>query len=941
SRRSRSFEHLLGLGPGRSDGTFRTFFSRLHPDDRARVMEQLGSGGVDIDVPPFRLLTPTGDTRWIELRGRRNDPTDPDSPWLGVAVDITRHAAERERLAQIVAGFRTLTAHAPVGFAMLDAQLRFVAVSQAFAAANALPVEDHLGRTPADIVPDTWRGAEDVLRSVLETGVPVVEHERSTLTPAAPGVERTWLESYYPVDGPDGRRLGVGLFTVEITERKRAEREVELVAAVSRLFGASMPRDVLLDRLVRIALPDFAHGCVVRLQDERRAWADVAVAHVDARLEQGLREFLTSFELDRGGALPAEVALRTKRVARVRDIDADAAMQAVMLAELDVGSIIAVPLTVADRVLGVMSLFRTRSSGVQYQHDDEAIAESLAVRVAVVVENARVAEEAEHARRRLSGLAELGSILAVELDSRARLDAVARAVVPTFADTCAVYIADGTGALAVSAFAHVDPAQQARVGDLDGWPAVEARSGAPVAESFRNDAPVLMTRVPPRPGAAPFAREDARDLVYDMGVHSLLCVPLPGTAGPVGVIALGYVGRERVYRDDDIPVSYDIARRVGPAIANALRFEHEQGLTETLQRTLLPERLPEVPGVDLAARYFPGGSELQVGGDWYDVVALADGRIVLAIGDVVGHGVRAAAAMGRLRSVLQFCARTAGPAEILRQLNDHFVHSADGEMTTLLVVRFEPSTGRAEVASAGHPPAMLRNRDGVQIVDGGRGVPLCTVPDATFTETETHLAAGATLLLYTDGLVERRGESLDRGLERLADTINSAPVDVDSAADHIAAIMMSDGLARDDVAVLALRAHDPSEMNVRLLPNPGELTALRSATRQWVTGRGGSIVEAEEMSLALSEVAANAIQHASRGTRRRIVVNGSDDDGVLDVRVRDYGQWEEGSPEGRGLALARALMDSLEITVMTRGTEVRMQRRIRARPPHGSRGADS
>jgi PAS domain S-box-containing protein len=941
-RRSTSFDRLFGLEPGTAQGSVRALLDRVHPDDRKEAAEALRGARdqTDLVVPPVRLAGVGSEPRWIEVRGGRVDPSDAESRWVGVCLDVTQHAGKTAGLARTLAQFRALTSHAPVGFAILDTNLRFVAVSDAYARMNGLDLERHLGRSPADVIPDIWPQIEPRIDAVIRSGEPVVDHEITGLTPALPGSQRTWVQSYYPVDDEEGRRLGAGLFALEITDRKRAERQARLVAGVSPLFGMSLPLSALLDRLARIALPEFADGAVIRVIDRPTAAGGVAVAHVDPGNERALRSFLLSFDFRDETAIPAAVALRRRHTARVRDITVEGAQLTTdegvrrRLADLDVGSIISAPLMIAERILGVMTFFRSRGSGVQYQEDDEAIAEALTVRIARVLDNARVAEEGERARERLSGLADLGTVLAGELDSVARLEGVAAALVPTFADTCTVYLLDGSGSLEVSAFAHVDDDQAARVGDLRDWPKITSGSSSPVAEALRADAPVLLTRLPARPRARRDP-DDARDLVYDMDVHSLLCVPLPGRGRPVGVLALGYVAPDRFYTADDIPVAFDIARRVGPAIANALRFEHEAGVAEILQRTLLPQRLPTLQSVDLAARYFPAGPGLSVGGDWYDALPVSDGRFLLAIGDVVGHGIRAATGMSRLRSVLQFCARTAGPAQILQQLDEHFAGTGESDMVTLLLIRFDPATGRVELASAGHPPPMVRDPDGsVRILEGGRGVPLCTVRNAVFRETEEHLAPGSMLLLYTDGLVERRRESLDRGLERLSEAMERAPDDVDAAIDAIAATMLSEAERNDDVALLGLRVRDPTELKLRLPARPRELASLRSTTRDWVLGRGGGRVDAEEVSLVVSEVATNAIEHAYRHEPREILVHGLERDEVLEISVRDFGRWRtprEDRGRGRGLALARALMDAVDVDPDAggQGTEVRVRRRLR------------
>jgi PAS domain S-box-containing protein len=942
---SGSMERLCGLEAGAFGGTQDAFLRLIHPDDLEGVAEGFHrmAEGPRIEIPAFRIVTPTGDVRWLEGRGSRVDPDDPRSRYVGVCVDVTDHVRERQRLTKTLAHFDTLLSHAPAAFAFLDTDLRYVEVSERMAEMLGAPVVELIGTSPAEFVPVMYEELESMLHGVLETGEAVVDLEVVGTTPAKPGVERTWQASFYPVDGSDGRRLGIGVVSTEITAGKRAERQARLIASVGRLYGTPMPRQELLDRLAHIPVPEFACACVIYTVDDDGHGRQTAVADPDPALEEQLRELFAHVDIDPSEDAPAARALRTAQVVRIAEVDpatvdvltANGQLRAAAWL-LDVASVIAAPMVIADRVVGTVTFVRTQASGVRYQGADEALAQELALRMGRVIENARLAAEADDARARLDGLARLGELLTVELESHARLPAVARTIVPTFADTAAVYLADAEAALTLSAFAHVDKDRQARVGDLAEWPKLAGDSRSPQLAAFRRNAPVLLPRVParvPLPGAA---GDVARDLVYDMDVHSLLCVPLPGPTGPIGVLALGYVDPEREYHSDDVALAREIARRVGPAIDHALRFEHEHALVDALQRSLLPERLPLVRGVELSARYVPGGAGLYVGGDWYEVLPLEDERVLLAIGDVVGHGVRAAAAMGRVRSVLQFCAgRSSSPVEVLDQLNEHLWSLYDSDMATLLVMMYDPLSGRLELASAGHPPPLVRSPDGtVRYLDEGRGVPLRITTEPAYELAETVLPPGATLLLYTDGLVERRGESLDRGLERLLDAWRTAPEELESAAEHVVTTMLGDGPTRDDVAILALRTRDPAaDIDLWLWAHPRELSTLRAAVREWVMDRGAQRWEADEISLAVNEAATNAIEHAYGREDREFVVSGSESGGTVELRVRDFGRWREARPragQGWGLELARALMDSVVIESTAQGTEVRMQRALRA-----------
>src|SRR5439155_22011454 len=198
----------------------------------------------------------------------------------------------------------------------------------------------------------------------------------------------------------------------------------------------------------------------------------------------------------------------------------------------------------------------------------------------------------------------------------------------------------------------------------------------------------------------------------------------------------------------------------------------EHRIAETLQRSLLPELLPEIPGVVLAARYVPATREAEVGGDWYDVVPLPDGRLGVAIGDVAGHGLRAASTMGQLRMALRaYAIESESPGEVLARMQQLVRALGLPDMATVVYLVFDPDSGLVVFSNAGHPPPLVITQDGVaSFLEEGLAPPLGTMPHAEHAEATSRLVPGSTLLLFTDGLVERRGSSLREGLERLRQT---------------------------------------------------------------------------------------------------------------------------------------------------------------------------
>ena len=236
-------------------------------------------------------------------------------------------------------------------------------------------------------------------------------------------------------------------------------------------------------------------------------------------------------------------------------------------------------------------------------------------------------------------------------------------------------------------------------------------------------------------------------------------------------------------------------------------YEHEHRLVETLQRSLLLEQLPEIPGVQLAARYIPGEGDVRVGGDWYDVIQLPDGRLGLVIGDVAGHGIGSAVLMSQLRNALRaYALEHKVTSEVVQRLDTLLYHLEPRALATMVYLIYDPETRSLTLTAAGHPYPLLAGSDGqTRYLRGGRTLPLGAAEGTERKPQEVSVAAESTLILYTDGLIERRRSSLDDGFDKLAAVIDPEVIDPDETCETIVQGLLGDGQPGDDVAILVMR----------------------------------------------------------------------------------------------------------------------------------------
>jgi serine phosphatase RsbU (regulator of sigma subunit)/DNA-binding response OmpR family regulator/anti-sigma regulatory factor (Ser/Thr protein kinase) len=360
------------------------------------------------------------------------------------------------------------------------------------------------------------------------------------------------------------------------------------------------------------------------------------------------------------------------------------------------------------------------------------------------------------------------------------------------------------------------------------------------------------------------------------------------------------------------------AERAARAEAEAA-YERERTIASTLQRDLLPRRLPDAPGVALASHFSAGGEGTTVGGDWFDVFPLSGGRLGLVIGDVAGRGVAAAARMGQLRSVARaYAVEGHPPAEVVARLNLYHQALRADDMTTLVYAVVEPDLGRLRLVNAGHPPPVLVVPGATaRLLDGSCAAlgiaEICRPP-----EIVVDFPPGATLVLYTDGLVERRREGIGPGLSRLLSAVSNASGDVQAVCEGVIAASVGAESIDDDVTALFVRAEAVLGENVRftLTPDPHALAAMRRMLRRWLVEMGATPDEMGAIVMAANEAWQNAIEHGHDFAHVPVTVRFQREDDQVVVTVRDAGGRGRppGDPDrGRGIELMRGLMDDIRL----------------------------
>ncbi|MGO4604241.1 PP2C family protein-serine/threonine phosphatase [Terrabacter sp. 2YAF2] len=422
----------------------------------------------------------------------------------------------------------------------------------------------------------------------------------------------------------------------------------------------------------------------------------------------------------------------------------------------------------------------------------------------------RLKAEAQSAARaaRLEFLADASQALASSLDYRQTLRQVASLAVPTHADWCSVSMVDD-GVLRTLAVAHVDPEKVQLARELETrWPPDPDRPGG-AALVARTGESLLVEAVTDAMLVAAAQDEEHLRVARELGLQSAMSVPLIAKDRVLGVLSFVAAESGRHYGAEDVAFAEDLARRAGLAIDNADLYSQTRRVASVLQSTLLPQDLPELAGWQLGTVYRQAG-RTDVGGDYYDVSGLDDGRVIAVLGDVMGRGVDAAVSGSLMRSAARVLStQDPEPAALARAMDRFMVVEPPTQMASAVYVLFDPSEDDIALVVAGHPPPLIF-RDGRSRFVTEEGSPIHGLGEVPRVSAHCPFGAGDLLLLYTDGLVERRGESIDIGLRRLqaaADELFTAVDDLTDLDDVLAKLTesVSDPDRQDDVAVLAFR----------------------------------------------------------------------------------------------------------------------------------------
>jgi anti-sigma regulatory factor (Ser/Thr protein kinase)/putative methionine-R-sulfoxide reductase with GAF domain len=420
-------------------------------------------------------------------------------------------------------------------------------------------------------------------------------------------------------------------------------------------------------------------------------------------------------------------------------------------------------------------------------------------------------------------------------------------------------------------------------------------------------------------------------ILRDKGIRSLLGVPLLVGSAVLGVLHVGTLTPRR-FSDDDIGLLQLVADRV--ALAVRARTSHvERAAAGALQRSLLPTALPDVAGFEFAARYVPGGQGT-VGGDWYDVFTFPSGAVCIVVGDVVGRGLSAAVEMGRLRDALRaYTLDTADPAELLHRVDRRVRQFEPEVMATVLCAVVNASGEQMRVSTAGHPPPVISAGAGLPtaLLELPADLPIGVDPHRRRRTSTVALPQGSTVCLYTDGLIERRGQPLTAGLDRLTAAMFAGPADSVCAA--VMQAMVGAESPSDDIALLVLRRRPVAStgaLDLQLPATPASLQALRRAMRRWLTGIGVDGHVTADVLAAVGEACANSIEHAYGPGGGTVSIRLEQHAPDIVAEIRDTGEWRapRGNFRGRGITLMRALSDEVTIERGDVGTQVRIRRRM-------------
>ncbi|MGY1696240.1 SpoIIE family protein phosphatase [Geodermatophilus sp. SYSU D00814] len=600
------------------------------------------------------------------------------------------------------------------------------------------------------------------------------------------------------------RAAAVAEVAAELANATALSQLADITLRGARLLGASSS-----------ALAAFDTDEVLRLYLARQLADTVAAAAAEAEVEappEGL-------EIELDDELPTQYAARHGERVLLTDLD-DAVARFPRMAEvgpaLGLRALAALPLRVEGRLLG--SFVVVWDTEHAFEDVDVELLDALTAQIALSVSRLRadaeraaaVAAMAE-ANQRLQLLADAGRVLSGSLDITEQLGRLADLVVPALADWCWIVVTDEQGRLHEMAWSHRDPAQRGAVAEYVGAMVHGMTDEHAARVVTRTGRPLVVPEVDVERIRQALHDPAAQQALLRLAPHSALIVPLVARGEVIGALGTANGAERGPHTPGEVETAAEVGRRAGLALQTARLYEQQRGLAHALQRSMLTAP-PRPEGLDIVVRYVPASEGAEVGGDWYDAFPGVLGGTVLVIGDVVGHDRNAAALMGQFRGLLRGISHASGadPAEVLGQLDRAADRLALGAMATALVARLDrtgPDDAVLHWSSAGHPPPVVVDPDGsVRVLAPGPADLLLGVdPGRPRTDHSAVLPVGSTVLLHTDGLIERRDRDLQAGTEQLLAVLrDAADLPLERLCDRVLErLFLPD--AEDDVALLAVR----------------------------------------------------------------------------------------------------------------------------------------
>ncbi|WP_347058937.1 SpoIIE family protein phosphatase [Blastococcus sp. HT6-30] len=677
--------------------------------------------------------------------------------------------------------------------------------------------------------PDDHAAIDESMRNAVETGSDYLVEFRAL---RGDGSVRWVLARGRVVADATGAAARVLGTAVDITEARGQAQErlsaVQRAAAIAEV-AAELANAARLDQLADVVMRG---AQVLGAQSSALAIFDSADGplrlHMTGNLLEAVQQGHPEMSLADGVVLPMDDAMPAQHVARhgrrlLLDDHAETVTRfpavAPVVELLGLRAVAALPLRVEGRVLG--TFVAVWNTDHRFAGDDVEVLEALAAQIALSV--SRLQADAERgaavaamaqANQRLRLLADAGRVLSGTLDIDQQIGHLAKLVVPDLADWCWIVVTDEQGRLYDVASNHRDPARCLEVEAYVATMIATMSERSAARRVTRSGQPLVLSVIDWEDVTRALPDAGARERFARLGATSGVVVPL--VARGQGLGALGLFTREErgALSEAEVDTAVEIGRRAGVALHQARLYGQQRDLADALQRSMLTEP-PQPEHCEIVVRYVPAAEGAEIGGDWYDAFLQRGGATVLAIGDVVGHDTRAAAAMGQVRGLLRGISYSSGgsPAEVLSELDRAVQGLALDTMATALVAHLEPEpddeAGRMRLrwANAGHPPPALLASDGsVVLLDGKQADLLLGVAPETVREDHVAvLAPGSTVLLYTDGLVERRDRDIDSGTEQLLEVLGEcAGLPLDQLCDRVLEQMFLPD-AEDDVAVLAVR----------------------------------------------------------------------------------------------------------------------------------------